>query len=500
MRVAVAPGSASVAVAAGCVLVAALSALLPAAPDYDAWAWLTWGREAAHLELSTHEGPAFKPLPVAVCALLAPLGDAAPEAWLVVARAGALAAAVLAARLAADLCPAPRLSAAAGAVAALGVVLTGGFVRHAAVGDSEPLLVALALGALHRHRAGRPGQALALGAAAALVRVETWPILAAYGLVVARRQPGLRPAVAAAAVAVPAAWLLPELAGSGQLLRSGDRALVPNPGAPALADHPALAALGAAVALLPLPLALAALAARGRDALLPAATGAAWCALVALMAEAGFSGEPRYALPGAALVAVSAGPGAARLADAAARGARAAARSGAARAAAVAAAAPVAAGATVTALVMPTIAVGVRPLADLPPRLAAHAELVEDLGRVVDRAGGRRALLACGRPAVGRYRGTLLAWHLGVQKRRVRADGGGADVAFRSRLTGSSRIAPAAPRGARVLAAVGRWRIDAACRTTPQRSPARRSTTRTSSTTGTRLTATMSSAGSAAVS
>jgi hypothetical protein len=487
---------------AGCVLLAALSTLLPAAPGYDAWAWLSWGREVAHLELSTHHGPAFKPLPVAVCALLSPLGDAAPAAWLAVARAGALAAVALAAVLAAELCPGPRLRPLAGAVAALGVVLTGGFVRHAAAGDSEPLLLALALAALHRHRAGRPGQALALGAAAALVRVEAWPYLAAYGGLVARRHAGLRPAVAALAVGVPAAWLLPELAGSGELLRSGDRALVPNPGAPALADRPLAAALGAAAALLPVPLALAAVAARGRDALLPLAAGGAWCLLVAIMAEAGFSGEPRYALPGAALVAVSAGAGAARLA-AAASGPTAARRATTARNAAGAggaAAAVVPAAVVVAALVVPATVSGVRGLGELGPRLAAHARLVDDLAAAVERAGGADALLTCGRPAVGRYRGTLLAWYLGVEKRRVRADGGGADVAFRSRLTRSSPVAPAAPPGGRLLASHGRWRIEAACRREGQPPPAaRRSTMRTRSTTGTRLTATMRSAGKAAV-
>ena len=71
---------------AGCLVVAGAScALAPAAPDYDPWAWLIWGRELGGLELSTQEGPAFKPLPVALSALLAPLGEAAPTAgwsWL----------------------------------------------------------------------------------------------------------------------------------------------------------------------------------------------------------------------------------------------------------------------------------------------------------------------------------------------------------------------------------------------------------------------------------
>ncbi|MCQ7030022.1 hypothetical protein MRO55_26335, partial [Escherichia coli] len=66
--------------------------LVAPAPSYDPWAWLLWGREVTRLELSTAEGPAFKPLPVFVCALLRPLGGAAPEAWVLIARAGAVLA------------------------------------------------------------------------------------------------------------------------------------------------------------------------------------------------------------------------------------------------------------------------------------------------------------------------------------------------------------------------------------------------------------------------
>ncbi|MBA2421172.1 MAG: hypothetical protein H0V57_08615, partial [Thermoleophilaceae bacterium] len=84
-------------VIAGCLAAAGVScAFAPPAPDYDPWAWLIWGRELGGLQLSTAEGPAFKPLPVAVSVLLAPLGEAAPSAWVILARAGALLAVVLA--------------------------------------------------------------------------------------------------------------------------------------------------------------------------------------------------------------------------------------------------------------------------------------------------------------------------------------------------------------------------------------------------------------------
>ena len=88
---------------AAAVAVAALSALLVApAPSYDPWAWLLWGRELSAFELSTAEGPAFKPLPVAVTALLSALGGAAPAVWVIVARTGAVLAVWLAFRLGRD--------------------------------------------------------------------------------------------------------------------------------------------------------------------------------------------------------------------------------------------------------------------------------------------------------------------------------------------------------------------------------------------------------------
>src|SRR4051794_822356 len=41
---------------------AALSFLMPSAPTYDPWSWIIWGREIVHLDLSTVDGPSWKPL------------------------------------------------------------------------------------------------------------------------------------------------------------------------------------------------------------------------------------------------------------------------------------------------------------------------------------------------------------------------------------------------------------------------------------------------------
>jgi hypothetical protein len=112
----------------GTLAIALFSALVIApAPSYDPWAWLLWGREIAHGTLSTEEMPAFKPLTVAVCTVLTPLGGAAPEALVIVARAGMVLAVVLAFILGRDLG-----GVAAGVVAGVSVAFAGDLIGYSA--------------------------------------------------------------------------------------------------------------------------------------------------------------------------------------------------------------------------------------------------------------------------------------------------------------------------------------------------------------------------------
>jgi hypothetical protein len=431
--------------------VAALSALVVApSPSYDPWAWLLWGREVAHGTLSTEEGPAFKPLPVLVCAALSALGGAAPVAWVILARAGAVLATIVAFRLgrrlfvgAGDEASAARSwrSFAGGLVAGAGVVLCGGFLGYSAAGAEPGWTIAFALLGLEAWRAGRPRAALACGVACALLRVEAWPFLLAFGVFVWRRRPEDRGLLAAAAVAVPALWFVPELLASGDPLRSGARARVPNPGQPAEAAVPALASLREAAALPLWPLwAGAALAA----ALVPAtrallAAGLAWIALVAAMAQAGFSGEPRYALPGAALIAIA---GAAGLAAVANRRTIA-----------------VIAGAALLVAAWPKLA----RLDDVRRDQAWAEGLSSGLERAIAAVGGREAVLACGRPYVGDLRGPLLAYHLDIEKQRVAFVPRPPGVVFRSRLGPDAPVEPAAPAAFESRQRVGRWEVRTAC-------------------------------------
>ncbi|NLT05516.1 MAG: hypothetical protein GXY03_04315 [Solirubrobacterales bacterium] len=464
---------ATLAVAAGSLLVVA------GTPSYDPWAWLLWGREVLALELSTAEGPSFKPLPVAICALLAPLGTAAPTLWVLLARWGAIVAVVLAYTLGRDLGGGSRL---AGAAAAVGVGLSAGYATYASQGSSEGPLLALILGAILLARAGRHRPALACVVAAALLRVEVWPLAAAYGLWLWwRAGGGERAALAALAVLVPALWLVPELLASGDVLRSGSRALQPNPGQPALAEFPAWASLRAAadVALWPTWIGLAAVAVvlgaragrpagrvasaaasvadtghrvrarpRYRQAAALAAAGAAWVLLVAAMAEAGFSGEPRYSSTGVALIAIAA---AAPLGDLAARIRL--------PAAPVSRALPIAAALVACLVVALAAAPRVAELERVREGQRHQAHLAADLRALVDAAGGRDALLACGRPYVGHYRGPLLAYGLDVEKRRVGFEPRPPGVVFASRRYPGAPVEPLTAGGFRPVLRNRSWTL-----------------------------------------
>src|SRR3954453_16507316 len=135
------------ALAAACLALAALSLLAPTTPTYDPWAWLIWGREVLHLDLNTNFGPSWKPLPVALTTLFAIVPGAAPFLWVAVARAGALAAIALAYRVARRL----GGGVAGGIVAAAALAISTDFLRFAAVGDSEGLLVAALLLGIDLH-------------------------------------------------------------------------------------------------------------------------------------------------------------------------------------------------------------------------------------------------------------------------------------------------------------------------------------------------------------
>jgi hypothetical protein len=454
----------------------ALSFLLPAAPTYDPWAWIIWGREIMHLDLSTVDGPSWKPLPVLLTTPFSLFGGLAPDLWLFVARAGAIAGVVMLFRLGRRFGGIP-----AGVAAAVPYALASWTIRNGALGNSEGLLVALALGAVERHLEGRRGTAFALALGAALLRPEAWPFFGLYGLWLLWREPSLRRWVLLAFAALPALWLLPEWWGSGDLLRAAHRAQNPLGNSPAFAKDPVRAVLDQFERMLPQPLWLGriahpvqlGLAALGGAAIVRVlrrdvarndlfavaallAGALLWVLEVALMTSDGFSGNVRYLIMPAALVCLCAGIGAG-WAVRAVLGAR------------VSAALPL--GLALGALVVIAFVWPARDsLRADRDSIVYQARLADRVPALVARAGGAARLRACGDIYTGPFQVPLVAWNLGMHTTLVQSTTPiRPAVVFRAKSTPPERPGPSLrslgdPSDFRTLATAPHWRIVAVCR------------------------------------
>jgi hypothetical protein len=444
--------------AGACLALAALSLLAPSAPTYDPWAWLVWGRQVAELRLDTVNGPSWKPLPVLVTTPLALAGDAAPALWLVVARAGALAAVALAFVLARRLA-----GPAAGLAAAAGLAVAPWFVRNAWLGNSEGLLVALALGAALAHAQRRRALAFALGAGVGLLRPEAWPFVGLYALWLAREDRRRLPWLALGLVGLGLLWLGPEEWGSGRALRSSERAERPLSYSPAFADRPLLAVLDNAAEMLPVAalagLALAALLVLVRRAPPGAAglalgvgtAGLAWAVLVGVMSEAGFSGNTRYlVLPAAAGLVVGAAGLAWVLAAVLPARLR---RAGPVRAL----------GAVLLAAAFTAASLAALP--GVARRAEQQSRLVPELAGAVASAGGPARLRACGRVVTSRFFVPAVAWRLGLPLREVGHVPGRSGVVLQLFLESRPRhwSPPLRRPAGRLAAERGSWRVWMAC-------------------------------------
>jgi hypothetical protein len=410
---------------AGCFALAALSLILPSPPGKDPWAWIIWGREVAHFDLDTMSGSSWKPLPVLLTTPFSVFGDAAPQLWILVVRAGALLAVLFAFRVAS------RLAGTAAGVAAAVCVAFAAWPRYVAQGNVEPLSAALVLGAVDRHLNGHRHQAVALGALAALGRPELWPFVALYSLFIFFRKGTRKPVVIALLLIVPVLWLGGDYWGSGDAFHGSKRAagtkdrakkreqrLVEKARAegkppPRLrAESSAIShTVGGARHLLIFPAYIAALVGLGfaiwrrqREALVLAAAAAALFAIVALMALLGYGGSPRFLFPAVGLVGVLAGVGVGSLLKAVGGGVRA----GLVAALVLAASAPF--------------------IVDRADEFSAEGKLVQtrsdlqdDLHTVIQRAG-RERVLAVGQPNTPGEFAHQLAWELGIH---LEAVGGG---------------------------------------------------------------------------
>ena len=309
-------------------VVGAASLALPATLGYDAWAWTVWGRQLAHLDLDTTAGPSFKPLPVLVLAPLSVLGGATPVVWMALMRAAAVLS--LAARLPARRAPGRP---------------AGGRGRRAEPGaERRPLphrAAGLRRAGAHRAHARRrrppPRGPARLGARAdrgggAHPPRGVGPARRSTASMLWLREPRLRPLAvggrraAAGAVARPGLDRLGRSAAReldrdvghrgqrGERQRARLRGRAPRRRRRSSSPRSCSRRVGI----------VAAVRRRDRAVLSLAALALGWIAVVAIMAEVGFTGTRRYLAAPAAALCVVAGVGFVWLLDAVTRAPRAA--------------------------------------------------------------------------------------------------------------------------------------------------------------------------------
>lgn len=451
-----------------CLVLGAALLVVPAAPSYDPWAWIIWGREVFQGDLTTTGGPSWKPLPVLFTAPLSLFGDAAPDLWLVIAHAAHFGAAAAAASIGL------RLAGSIGAVLAAALLLSFAVLWQGTLtGNSEAAVVLCLLAAVDRHLAGRFGQAFAFGVGAGLLRPEAWPFLGLYAAWLVMTGPPRLRWVAPGLALIPALWLLPEWWGSGSLWRAAERAQSVGPDSPALAARPSLevvknaAELAPAVVYLGLAAGAVAVAWRavprasvaGAGAL--AAVGAAWLGLVAIMSEFGFSGIDRYLFPAVAIAHVLAGIGLAwALAALLAVEQRSLLRVAAATLLTLAAGAAV-------------VRAGRVNWPDAVDFAERQGEVASDLDTAIARAGGERRLEECGFVSASFFVTPPVAWtfdrHLNEVTSWPRLPGS----VLRAQVLAGQPIDPppdalAGEPGREVLARTRHWEVEAVC-AAPQR-------------------------------
>ena len=437
-----------------CVGLGALSLVLPSEASYDPWAWLVWGREVAHLHLDTTGGPSWKPLPVLVTALSSPLSkldSGLPAAiWMTVARAGSLLALALAFRLTRRLSGGGLPGIVAGAFAACALFLVPDWFQFAAQGSEAPLAIALMLWAVERQLDDRPEQAVVLGTLACLLRPELFPPLVVLGVLLWRGAPEWRPLLPAALAVLAVAWLVPEWIGAGNPLDGGRQARSEPAWSLSHAASPWLRALlrlhnhtGWLIEVLAAGAGVWALYRRDRVVLALAAAGALLGVLFVGMTQAGFSGNPRYALPALAIWCVLAGVGLGQLL----RVRHAGMSVGVAAVVVLAVAAAPSAGARVERLRVEAHEVG--------RRMDLHRYLVD----AVHQAGGATAVNRFGPATVNRALETHLAWELGRPLSEIESANGQGVVfsSFREFLAGRRPVRR--PADAIPLARVGSWNV-----------------------------------------
>ncbi|HLJ02864.1 MAG TPA: hypothetical protein VKT31_05455 [Solirubrobacteraceae bacterium] len=379
-------------------------------PGFDPFGWMVWGRQTVSGSLNTNAAPSWKPLPYLFTLPYAVFGHYQLWLWMITVVAVSLGGVVFAARIAYRLTSAPpeRRWAAwvAGAFAGAALLGVRDYPHYILSAQSDPMIVALCLGAIDAHLSGRRRLAFACGCLAALGRPEVWPFLALY-VVWGWRGGWLSPRLVGGGVAAVALlWFgIPALTsrspfvaannamGSGRRLRS-DRVLGTIDRF--LDMHETALELAALLSL-----ALAVLR-RDRATLVLAAGAVAWVLVEVAFALHGWPGLTRYMFEAGAVMIVLAGVAVGRLLADPPRVASLAGAAGLVVAAAV-----------IVGLLPAAVSRSRGELRDLRAQRVRTA-LINSLPGTISRAGGASRLLACGEPLTLLEYQTTLAWYMHI--------------------------------------------------------------------------------------
>jgi hypothetical protein len=384
-------------------------------PGFDPYGWLVWGHQTVAGNLNTNAAPSWKPLPYLFTLPFGVFGHYQLWLWMITSLAVSLSGAVFAARIAHRLTsvaagagaePQRRYAAyAAAAFAGLGLLGLANYWHYMLSAQSDPMIVALCLGAIDCHLHGRYRWAFVLGALAGLGRPEVWLFLGLYVIWAWLKVPSMRWLIGVGIVAILVLWFgIPALTsrspfvaasnamGSGRRLRSDQ----------ILGTIGRFVGINARVLEVTALIAVA-LAAIRRDLVtlgLAAGVGA-WVVVEIAFSLHGWPGLARYMFEPAAVVVALAGAGVGWLLLEAPRALR----------GVPAWAGPALVVVIVAALVPPAVSAARSEHHDIRGQRLRTAEIGK-LSSVIASLGGSARLTRCGEPLTRLEYQTILAWNL----------------------------------------------------------------------------------------
>lgn len=385
-------------------------ALTDMRPEFDAYGWLVWGRQTLHGHLNLDGAPSWKPLPYLFTLPYALAGSGQMWLWMVTAVAAALGGAVIAGHVAYTLvgpCPERRWApVGAAAFAALGLLGISTYWHFILISNSDPMIVALCLGAIDCQLSRRYREAFVLLVLGALGRPEVWPFVGLYVLWGWRAVPSLRILFGIGVITVLLLWFgIPALA-SKSWLSAGNLA---EGSVNALHGDKFSGVIGRLIDLYEWPMWLAVVAGvaiaairHDRRSLLLVGGALIWVALEVGFALHGWSAVPRYLFEPAAVLIVIGATGIGRLL-----------------------AVPVNstglvrwAGPALAALLLIALVPAARNRARFVHGEISYgrdfARQVDRLGDVVAVHGGGKRFVACGQPVSQLEFQSALAWYVGL--------------------------------------------------------------------------------------